>query len=322
MLYKMDLLCVEDDLFSVVNIRLNLEQYQFKKRMSKLLRKNDERFTVIVGPAKIDQARERLYELQRPKFTGFIHSTLNDYLHSGLYRTVFDTWEIAVYDNQTLASVSFLDLGENSVASLLGLIDPNYKKYSLGIYTMLYELQHSINICKKWYYPGYILDKTSSFSYKLRLGDFEFYNSNRRWSKMNNYNAEHSVAFNVKSKIAELQKAFEKKKLNFDYRLYPYFSMGYMYTFQVKFVPYPILLHSRLFTSKGVLFASYDLEKNQFAVFYANQAEDYSQLVSMEMSEEYANPIYLNDLLQIDAELNYFANASDAAGFVRKKLKE
>jgi len=41
MLYKMDLLCIEDDIFSVVNIRLKLDDHQFKKRHEKIMRKND-----------------------------------------------------------------------------------------------------------------------------------------------------------------------------------------------------------------------------------------------------------------------------------------
>ncbi len=322
MLYKMDLLCVEDDLFSVVNIRLNLEDYQPKKRLSKLLRKNEDLFEIAIGPAQIDEERERLYDLQRPKFKGFIHSTLNDYLHSGFFRTVFNTWEVAVYDGTHLAAVSYFDLGENSVASLIGLIDPDYQKFSLGIYTMLQELNFSKSMGKRWYYPGYILDKQSSFSYKLRLGEFEYYNANRRWSKIANYNPEESVAFKVKSKISALVGAFEKNRLWMNERLYPYFSMGYMYSFQIKFVRYPVLINTGIIRPNGIVFTSYDLEHDSFAVIVGNHAEDYSQLVNMEMSLEYGSNIYFNDLLEEVSVLGHFPSPEEAAVFVRSLYTE
>ena len=51
MLYKMNLLCIDDEVYSVVNIRLNIEEFKHKKRQRKLLRKAEERFEIKFGKA-------------------------------------------------------------------------------------------------------------------------------------------------------------------------------------------------------------------------------------------------------------------------------
>ena len=47
---------------------------------------------------------------------------MTDYLSAGFAGTVFDTREVCVYDGDRLIAVSYFDLGEQSMASLLGLL--------------------------------------------------------------------------------------------------------------------------------------------------------------------------------------------------------
>ena len=53
MLYKMNLLCIDDEVYSVVNIRLNIEEFKHKKRQRKLLRKAEERFEIKFGKHRL-----------------------------------------------------------------------------------------------------------------------------------------------------------------------------------------------------------------------------------------------------------------------------
>ena len=39
MLYKMNLLCIDDEVYSVVNIRLNIEEFKHKKMTEKTSKK-------------------------------------------------------------------------------------------------------------------------------------------------------------------------------------------------------------------------------------------------------------------------------------------
>lgn len=314
MLYKMDLLCVEDDLFSVVNIRLNLAEYSHKKRMRKLLRRNNKQFRYVIKDASIDQDRERLYQLQKGKFKGFIHNTLRDYLNAGFPATVFDTKEVAVYEGERLVAVSYFDVGQTSIASLLGLYDEDYNHYSLGKYTMLLEIEYALLKDKKLYYPGYVLDKKSSFNYKLQLGDYEFYNKNKRWVKYDSFRSEDTLAWKLKQAHEELKAALEAEEIKSKTLLYPYFSMGYMNFWNAEFVRFPLL--EFLKCGNEFLLLSFDIESMEYKLVRAIQAKEYEQLVNMDMSKEYtSNSMYLNDLMLED---NLLAWSDDATDIARK----
>ena len=68
-----------------------------------------------------------------------------------------------------------------SLASLLAAFHPDYSAYSLGTYTLLREIAFAQETGRSFFYPGYILDRTPLFDYKLRLGSMEFLGRDRVW---------------------------------------------------------------------------------------------------------------------------------------------
>ena len=228
MLYKMDLLCIDERLFSVVNIRMNLDHHTPTSRQRKTMRRVESRFTVTYGHAQPNANKEALYAQHKSRFKGFIHNTLTDYLSAGFQGTVFDTREVCVYDGDKLIAVSYFDLGEQSMASLLGLYDEAYSKYSLGTYTLLKEAEYGKRTGRRWFYPGYILDKRSDFDYKLKLGPMEHYTANKRWAKLENFKPETTTAYNIQKTTEALTEGLSALGLHPKPWLYPYFSMGYM----------------------------------------------------------------------------------------------
>jgi arginine-tRNA-protein transferase len=286
MLYKMDLLCLEEEIYSVVNIRLNINDFTPRKSHRKILRKAQQNLTLSFGPAEPDAAKEALYHLHKKKFKGFIHPTLEDYLNSGYNETVFDTHEARVYDGDKLVAVSYFDLGHQSMASLLGLYDESYKHYSPGFLTMLMEIEFGRKHGFKWYYPGYVLDQPSQFNYKLRLGDFEYYNPNKRWANYEHFNPTETQAYLLKSKIDELKDALQRLHIGFEEVLYPLFSMGYVSYWNAEFVKYPVFLLIDQGEEEKYLL-SYDLDLGLFTVIKAVPAPHYAHLVNMETSGDF-----------------------------------
>ena len=71
MLYKMDLLCIDQMLYSVVNIRMNLGNYAPTTRQRKIMRRVESRFTVTYGHAQPNAHKEVLYAQHKSRFKGF-----------------------------------------------------------------------------------------------------------------------------------------------------------------------------------------------------------------------------------------------------------
>ena len=57
------------------------------------------------------------------------------------YRSV----EINIYHQEQLIGYCIFDVGNNSMASILGIFHPNFSKYSIGIYSMFLELEYAKN---------------------------------------------------------------------------------------------------------------------------------------------------------------------------------
>lgn len=303
MLYKMDLLCLEQDIRTVVNIRLDLSKFQARKSHRKIVRKVEERFTFTYGVATTSREKEILYARHKSRFKGFIHPTLNDYLNSGLQHNVFDTKEVCVYDGDRLIAVSFFDLGERSMASLLGLFDDTYHSYSLGIYTMLKEVDYGVKHGYRWYYPGYVLDEESKFDYKLRLGEFEYYNARQRWGKFENFDATETKGYVLKSQVEEISNLLAAESVPHQKVLYPLFSMGYVGYWNAEFVRYPLFISVELSNQNTLLFA-YDLDMDAFIVNHVVETPEYDHLINMEASGDFKHSnAYMMHLLMVSEHI-------------------
>ena len=299
MLYKMDLLCIDNDLFSIVNIRLNLDKFNLRKGQRKLLRKAENKFKICYGTANPTPEKEVLYASHKHRFKGFIHGTLEEYLNAGFQNTVFDTREVCIYDGGKLIAVSYFDLGETSMASLLGLYDEQYSEWSLGKLTMLKEIEFGIASERRWFYPGYILDKDSSFDYKLQLGKMEYYTPAKRWAKFEKFNPTETLGHDVRSATQKLIHILEKENIPHKSWLYPYFSMGYMGPWNAYFMrsPAPIEMGHDL---GGMMIAAYSTEEKAYSLFRIHPCPDGPQFLNLEASKEFSNSDqYLSHLYQI-----------------------
>ena len=226
-LYRSEIICIEDTISEIINVRIDLEKYQHKKKYSKLLKQNEQKFQIVIQPLAIDDEKEALYEQHKPKFKNFIYNNLVHFFGSNKAESlVFDTHEIAVYENEKLIAISFFDLGEVSLVSLLAVYDLNYAKNSLGIYTMLLEIVYAQSLNLKYYHPGYIISGSNSFDYKLKIAEYEFYNWNGEWQTWGELSAQDSNVKHYIRKVAELEntlKAYSKKTKKM---YYPFFSVG------------------------------------------------------------------------------------------------
>ena len=298
-LYKMDLLCIDDEVYSVVNIRLKLEEFGLRKSQKKLLRKAHKRFDIQYGKATPNDDKERLYQEHKHKFKGFIHGSLEEYLYANFGKSVFDTREVCIYDGKRLVAVSYFDLGDLGMASLLGLYDKDYKNWSLGKVTMLKEIEFGLKTGRKWYYPGYVLDLPSNFDYKLELGKMEHYSNSRRWISYEKFDPTSTNAHAIRTKTKELSDELDLIGMSHRVWLYPYFSMGYIGPWNSFFLRAPSLIELG-HDMKGMIAMSYSPEEDAYSLYRIHPCPDGPQFLKMEESVEFAESTkYLNHLYKV-----------------------
>ncbi|NJB86436.1 arginine-tRNA-protein transferase [Lewinella marina] len=228
-IYTSDYLRTDDDeLHGCLQIRLPLEGFSFKKRHRKLLRRNKQRFRLSyeqAGQPDEELLRvNRLYMAEHPEKT---REDLEYNVFSEDGQQVLDTRVLRIYDGDRLVAFSYFDVGRRVMYTKAGIYDPAYADASLGLYTMLLEVELGLEAGLAYYYPGYYSPTFSAFDYKLRLGPMEYRDiPTGQWRP-------HSLAPGVapadplainRERLQEAQQALATAGVRAQFREYPSFT--------------------------------------------------------------------------------------------------
>lgn len=298
-IYRSDLICLDQRVSSVRHIRYDLEKYDLKKRHRRLLNKNSNRFRVEISSVNITPDIERLYDLQRTRFKGFIHSEITGIVYGGEPQSSLMISQLNIYDGNLLVASSFFDVGSNSAASIICVCDPEYSRYSLGIYTMLLEIEYMCKIGVRYYYPGYILDKPSCFDYKLKFGNCQWLSKDGGWYDDIPEADRKTKAMLLDEKMAELRLRLAIRGHAPSLIFYPYFTAAYLSSTNGRLVKYSC--YFKIETDEFDFAAAYDFERDSFVVFFPYASNIY-EVDTLELSEDYrSNSNYELRVMQTDS---------------------
>ena len=267
MIFTCHVLCFRDQVYSTVWIRLELENYSLKGSMRRLLTKNDKKYKTIVRKAIFDDEKQKLYEGHKKRFEGYIPNTLKESLFGMEEENLYNTYEVCVYEKDKLIAASFFDIGADSIASIMGLYDSDYAQDSLGIYTMLCEIQYGKEQGKKLYYPGYIVPGYKKFDYKLRVGRMDFYDvPSESWMPFEDLDNESLPAEKMRGMLSSLQKALAEKKIMSKRLIYSFYDKDLFGYEEKEFLQSPLILNIQSPVNKKneLLFVEVDLVKSKF----------------------------------------------------------
>ncbi len=215
-------LYVRNNVYSTVWIRLNLHTHDWSKRQRKVMRRVESRFEVEVQKAVFDAEKERLYERYKTRFKEQMAESIDISLMNGVSDNIYDTYEVAIYDDGQLIGASFFDLGVKATASIMGIYDPDYEKFSLGYYTMLKEIEFSIETEKDYYYPGYVVPGYERFDYKLKIGDVDYFSpETRSWKSLKENDMNTLLSQQLKKKMKGIFMRLQRRKIPVEMMFFP-----------------------------------------------------------------------------------------------------
>ncbi len=164
----------------LLHLRVRMARSELSKSQAKVLSRNAD-LRVQIQPARIGPDQRDLFHRHKQRFTDGIPESLDDFLGPAPDAHPVPILEFAVFEHGRLLAASYLARGENSVASLYGIFDPAAADRSLGIFTMLLELNFARQAGCEFYYPGYSLENPSPMDYKKRFFGLEAYEWNEGW---------------------------------------------------------------------------------------------------------------------------------------------
>lgn len=171
----------EFDIRRVIPLRIRLADFSFSKSQRRVLRRNDD-LTVSIQPIVIDDETEQLFHLHKQRFNQAIPDSIYDFLSHDPARVPCKAKEIRVSNGEKTIAVSYFDIGESSTSGIYAIFEPKAVKRSLGIFTMLKEIEYSIANGKEFYYQGYCYEGESFYDYKKRFSGTEAYDWKGHWN--------------------------------------------------------------------------------------------------------------------------------------------
>lgn len=170
-----------DDLRFVLPLRIRLADLSFSKSQRRVLRRNAD-LGVTIGPISIDEPSEVLFHRHKTRFNHGVPESIFNFVSTRPAASPCEAKEIRVTKNGELIAVSYFDVGRNSTSGIYAMFEPAITDRSLGIFTMLKEIEYSLETGCDFYYQGYAYQGTSFYDYKKRFRGTEAFDWRESWA--------------------------------------------------------------------------------------------------------------------------------------------
>lgn len=294
--------------YSAIWVRLPLEDYEFSKSLRKVMRRNSTHFRTCVAPGSLNKEKETLYQKYRGVFPGILSASLRDSLLDGGKRNIYNTYEITVYEGRKLVACSYFDLGVTSAASILGFYDPEYSAHSLGLYTMLAEINFCMQQGMSWFYPGYVVPGYHRFDYKLRIGEVEYFDlRSDGWLP---YAGMSETPLQTMERQSErLHQLLKSVRLPSRMMHYPLFEANLFGFWDAPYLEYPaFVLCAAPPRDNGYIIAVYDVRDAQFKLLRCSPFDDAGFYLSDAFLKNFSPEHFFVELLVVQETLLQSSN--------------
>ncbi|HFA48128.1 MAG TPA: arginine-tRNA-protein transferase [Bacteroidetes bacterium] len=302
MVFTCHFLFFEKNLYSPVWTRLPLQGYAFRKSLRKITRNVEKQFSVTIGPAELTEKKEMLFQKYSHNFDGNIGLSLKHNLQEEKETNIFDTYEVLVFHGKKLIALSFFDRGKISLTSILGIYDPAYHRHSLGLYTMLREIQYGLDNGYRYYYPGYIVPGNERFDYKLRIGkkeELEYFDlKTRGWLKYDTFSKENVPVDLLSNMLANMGHKLAAWQIACQIMYYPAYDaeiFGYENERLLESPLFLVLFNNIFPRPRFIIF--YDLWKEKYIFSHCMTLEDLGYYFEHSMEYDHMGAKHFLDII-------------------------
>lgn len=165
----------------VMPLRIRLQDFSLTKSLKRIIRRNSD-LDVSIGTSFLDDEKRRLFDIHKQRFRGPRPGSILHFLDAEPGSVPCPGLEFCVREEDgSLLAVSFADEAEDSLSSVYAMFDPAHSRRSLGIYTLLLEIEHAKKLGKAYQYLGYAYEGSSFYDYKKRFSAIERYDWQGNW---------------------------------------------------------------------------------------------------------------------------------------------
>lgn len=182
--FRYNLAVYDDDIRHVMPLRIRLSEFRLSRSQLRVLKRNAD-FTISIESIEITAEIEALFHRHKQRFKQHppesIYTFVSEYPELEPCATLQQS--IRTRDGELL-SAGFFDVGENSLSGIYTAFEPTETRRSLGIFTILKEIEYAISLEKEFYYQGYCYSGSSFYDYKKRFLGTEAFDWNGGWKRL------------------------------------------------------------------------------------------------------------------------------------------
>ncbi len=170
----------QNEIRRVIPLRIRLADFSISKSQRRVLRKNRD-LQIIIRPIEISTEKKFLFERHKQRFDQGVPDSIFDFLSFSPSNVPCEANEVCVYKNGKLLAASFFDVGAKTTSGIYAIFAPEENRRSLGVFTMLVEMDFALKNNKKFYYQGYAYEGESFYDYKKRFSALEKFDWRGNW---------------------------------------------------------------------------------------------------------------------------------------------
>ncbi len=159
------------------SLRIDAKNYTFSKNARRTFKKNIDTVFTIQEPT-ISNEHIALYEKYHKfmeKEKGWKNYKIRPDNYYELYMAGAGKFgkEILYYIDGKLVGVDLVDFLDDAISSIYFYYDPDFRRFSLGRYSIYIQIQLAKNFNLRWIYLGYYVKDCPSLNYKERYRPYE-----------------------------------------------------------------------------------------------------------------------------------------------------
>jgi len=175
MFYAMD--C--PDCRQCVPLRVPVATFRPTKSQRRAARRNHDVQVTVRAPSPTPATFDLYCRYLRSQHPDAERDESLEQFRASLYADVVDTVEVLYKLGERLIAVSLLDVSRRSVSAVYHFYDPEHKDRSLGVFSVLAEIDWTRRIGVPFYYLGYWIEGAKTMHYKANYGPHELLRDGR-----------------------------------------------------------------------------------------------------------------------------------------------
>lgn len=181
--FRYNLAVYENEIQRVIPLRIRLSEFELSQSQQRVLRRNAD-VSVDIGPVRITGDVEKMFHCHKKRFKQHPPDSIYTFISSEPSAEPCEILQQSVRLDGRLLAAGFFDIGERSLSGIYTIFEPAETRRSLGIFTILKEIEYAKARGKQFYYQGYCYSGNSFYDYKKLFYGTEAYRWDGTWQPL------------------------------------------------------------------------------------------------------------------------------------------